>query len=285
MPAVPARARRPEPGTFPPRLFPVNWTIDIPADILPSLPPLPPELRTRLDDALARPAAQQPEWPDPDQVLAVRAVLEAVPPVTVPGEVDNLADQLAAVARGQAFLLQGGDCAETYVDNTEPHIRGNIRTLLQMAVVLTYGASLPVVKVARIAGQYAKPRSSDIDALGLKSYRGDMINGFAPDAAARDHDPSRLVRAYANASAAMNLVRALTSSGFSSLHLAHDWNREFVLTSPAGARYEALAGEIDRGLKFMSACGVADRNLQTAEIFASHEALVLDYERAMLRMD
>ena len=166
-------------------------------------------------------------------------------------------------------MLQGGDCAETFVDNTEPHIRANIRTLLQMAVVLTYGASMPVVKVARIAGQYAKPRSSDIDALGLRSYRGDMINGFAPDAAAREHDPSRLVRAYANASAAMNLVRALTSSGLASLHLVHDWNREFVRTSPAGARYEALASEIDRGLTFMSACGVDDRNLQTAEIYAS----------------
>ncbi len=154
-----------------------------------------------------------------------------------------------------------------------------------MAVVLTYGASMPVVKVARIAGQYAKPRSSDIDALGLKSYRGDMINGFAPDAAVREHDPSRLVRAYANASAAMNLVRALTSSGMASLQMVHDWNREFVRTSPAGARYEALAGEIDRGLRFMSACGVDDRNLQTAEIYASHEALVLDYERAMLRLD
>jgi 3-deoxy-7-phosphoheptulonate synthase len=141
-----------------------------------------------------------------------------------------------------------------------------------------------VVKVARIAGQYAKPRSSDIDALGLKSYRGDMINGFAPDAAAREHDASRLVRAYANASAAMNLVRALTASGLASLHQVHDWNREFVRTSPAGARYEALASEIDRGLTFMSACGVADHNLQTAEIYASHEALVLDYERAMLRL-
>ena len=154
-----------------------------------------------------------------------------------------------------------------------------------MAVVLTYGASMPVVKVARIAGQYAKPRSPDIDALGLPSYRGDMINGFAPDAAVREHDPSRLVRAYANASAAMNLVRALTSSGMAVLHAVHDWNREFVRTSPAGARYEALAGEIDRGLRFMSACGVDDRNLQTAEIYASHEALVLDYERAMLRLD
>ena len=261
----------------------MNWTVDIPIDQLPPLPPLTDELRQRLDAALARPAAQQPSW-DADAAKAMRTVLESVPPVTVPSEIEKLKRQLADVALGKAFLLQGGDCAETFVDNTEPHIRANIRTLLQMAVVLTYGASLPVVKVARIAGQYAKPRSADVDALGLKSYRGDMVNGFAPDAAVRAHDPSRLVRAYANASAAMNMVRALTSSGLASLHLVHDWNREFVRTSPAGARYEALAGEIDRGLRFMSACGVADRNLETAEIFASHEALVLDYERAMLRL-
>ncbi|MGB2921213.1 MAG: 3-deoxy-7-phosphoheptulonate synthase class II [Mycobacterium sp.] len=262
----------------------MNWTVDVPIDQLPDLPPLPEDLRQRLDAALARPALQQPSWPA-DQAKAMRTVLESVPPVTVPSEIERLKSHLADVARGKAFLLQGGDCAETFVDNTEPHIRANIRTLLQMAVVLTYGASTPVVKVARIAGQYAKPRSADIDALGLRSYRGDMINGFAPDAAVREHDASRLVRAYANASAAMNLVRALTSSGMASLQKVHDWNREFVRTSPAGARYEALAGEIDRGLRFMSACGVDDRNLQTAEIYASHEALVLDYERAMLRMD
>jgi 3-deoxy-7-phosphoheptulonate synthase len=261
----------------------VNWTVDVPIEQLPDLPPLPDDLRQRLDAALAKPAAQQPSW-DADQAKAMRTVLESVPPVTVPSEIEKLKGLLADVALGKAFLLQGGDCAETFVDNTEPHIRANIRTLLQMAVVLTYGASMPVVKLARIAGQYAKPRSADTDALGLKSYRGDMINGFAADAAAREHDPSRLVRAYANASAAMNLVRALTSSGLASLHLVHDWNREFVRTSPAGARYEALAGEIDRGLTFMSACGVDDRNLQTAEIYASHEALVLDYERAMLRL-
>ena len=262
----------------------MNWTVDVPIDQLPALPPLPEELRHRLDAALAKPALQQPSW-DLDQASAMRTVLESVPPVTVPAEIERLKAHLADIARGKAFLLQGGDCAETFVDNTEPHIRANIRTLLQMAVVLTYGASMPVVKVARIAGQYAKPRSADIDALGLKSYRGDMINGFAPDAAVRQHDPSRLVRAYANASAAMNLVRALTSSGLASLHAVHDWNREFVRTSPAGARYEALAGEIDRALTFMTACGVDDRNLQTAEIYASHEALVLDYERAMLRLD
>ena len=261
----------------------MNWTVDVPIDQLPALPPLPDELRQRLDTALAKPAAQQPGW-DAEQAKAMRTVLESVPPITVASEIERLKGLLADVARGEAFLLQGGDCAETFADNTEPHIRGNIRTLLQMAVVLTYGSSMPVIKVARIAGQYAKPRSSDIDALGLKSYRGDMINGFAPDAAVREHDASRLVRAYANASAAMNLTRALTAGGLASLDLVHDWNREFVRTSPAGARYEALAGEIDRGLRFMNACGVNDPNLQTAEIYASHEALVLDYERAMLRL-
>ncbi|EUA27980.1 class-II DAHP synthetase family protein [Mycobacterium xenopi 3993] len=160
----------------------MNWTVDIPIDQLPALPPLPPELRPgwTLHWRNRRPAAT---WPA-DQAKAMRTVLESVPPVTVPSEIVRLQELLAQVARGEAFFLQGGDCAETFTDNTEPHIRGNIRTLLQMAVVLTYGASMPVVKVARIAGQYAKPRSADVDALGLRSYRGDMINGFAPDATA-----------------------------------------------------------------------------------------------------
>ncbi|MFI6044322.1 class II 3-deoxy-7-phosphoheptulonate synthase [Nocardia sp. NPDC051321] len=261
----------------------MNWTVDVPIDRLPELPPLPIELRRRLDEALGRPALQQPSW-DREQAAQMRTVLESVPPICVPAEVEDLRAQLAEVARGEAFLMQGGDCAETFADNTEPHIRGNIRTLLQMAVVLTYGASLPVVKVARIAGQYAKPRSSDTDSLGLKSYRGDMINALVADAAQREHDPSRLVRAYANASAAMNLVRALTSAGMADLHKVHDWNRDFVAKSPAGARYEALAEEIDRGLAFMTACRVNDPSLSSARIYASHEALVLDYERAMLRL-
>jgi len=256
----------------------------VPIDRLPELPPLPENLRADLDAALAKPALQQPSWPE-EQASAMRTVLESVPPITVPREVEDLQEQLAAVARGEAFLLQGGDCAETFADNTEPHIKGNIRTLLQMAVVLTYGASTPVVKVARIAGQYAKPRSSDTDALGLPSYRGDMVNSLVADPAVRVHDPSRLIRAYANASAAMNLVRAVTAAGEADLHRVHDWNREFVSASPAGARYEALAAEIDRGLRFMDACGVIDPNLRSATIYASHEALVLDYERAMLRLD
>ena len=260
----------------------VNWTVDVPIDELPELPPLPGDLEARFRDAIGRPALQQPSWPA-DEARKMRTVLESVPPICMPAEVEALSTQLAEVAEGRAFLLQGGDCAETFADNTEPHIKGNIRTLLQMAVVLTYGASLPVVKLARIAGQYAKPRSSNTDALGLPSYRGDMVNGFPADEAVRAHDPSRLVRAYANAAAAMNLVRALTGSE-ADLRRVHDWNREFVRTSPAGARYEALASEIDRGLRFMDACGVTDSSLASAAIFASHEALVLDYERAMLRL-
>jgi 3-deoxy-7-phosphoheptulonate synthase len=266
-------------------LGPVNWTVDVPVDELPELPPLPADLRRKLDEALALPAAQQPPWPDAEQVRRVRAVLESVPPITVPAEIDRLQEQLGAVARGEAFLLQGGDCAETFADNTEPHIRGNVRTLLQMAVVLTYGASMPVVKVGRLAGQYAKPRSNDLDSLGLQSYRGDIINSLTATPQARIPDASRMIRAYANSGATMNLLRALTSTGMADLHRVHDWNKDFVLNSPAGERYDAIASEIDRALRFMSACGVQDHSLNATEIFASHEALLLDYERALLRMD
>jgi 3-deoxy-7-phosphoheptulonate synthase len=263
----------------------VNWTIDIPADSLPVLPPLPAELRSALDEALARPALQQPSWPDPDYTARVRTLLEAVPPITLPAEVDRLQEKLGQVARGEAFLLQGGDCAETFVDNTEAHLRGTIRTLLQMAVTLTYGTSMPVVKVARIAGQYAKPRSSDVDAQGLPSYRGDMVNGIEADPAIRRPDPVRMLRAYANASAAMNMVRAISSSGDADLHHVHEWNMDFVANSPAGARYERVARDIDRSLRFMSAAGVDDSSLRTVEMFSSHELLVLDYERALLRLE
>ncbi|HVW43157.1 MAG TPA: 3-deoxy-7-phosphoheptulonate synthase class II [Amycolatopsis sp.] len=263
----------------------MNWTVDVPVDTLPELPPLPPELRERLDAALGRPAAQQPEWPDAAATRRVRGVLESVPPITVPVEIDRLRSRLGMVARGEAFMLHGGDCAETFESNTEPHIRANLRTLLQMAVVLTYGASLPVVKVGRIAGQYAKPRSNTTDALGLPVYRGDIVNSLVAKPELRVPDPGRMIRAYANAGAAMNLVRALTASGLADLTKVHDWNKDFVRTSPAGERYEALAGEIDRGLRFMSACGVTDTSLHSTEIFASHEALLLDYERALLRLD
>ena len=238
-----------------------------------------------MSDALARPAAQQPAWPDPEAVAHVRAILETVPPVAVPAEVDRLQERLGMVARGEAFLLQGGDCAETFVDNTETHLRGTIRTLLQMAVVLTYGTSMPVVKVGRIAGQYGKPRSSETDVAGLPSYRGDMVNGPEPTPEARRPDPSRLVRAYANAAAAMNLARAITGAGLADLHHLHEWNMDFVRRSSAGERYERVATEIDRSLRFMSACGVEDSSLRTVELYASHEMLVLDYERSLLRPD
>jgi 3-deoxy-7-phosphoheptulonate synthase len=263
----------------------VSWTFDIPVETLPQLPPLPPALRTALDDALARPALQQPSWPDPEYVRRIRALLEAVPPITVPVEVDRLQEHLGAVARGEAFVLQGGDCAETFTDNTEEHLRGTLRTLLQMAVVLTYGTSMPLVKVARIAGQYAKPRSSDTDPLGLPSYRGDMVNAIEATADARRPDPGRMIRAYANAAAAMNLVRAVTGAGLADLHRLHEWNMDFVAGSNAGARYERVAQEIDRSLRFMAACGVDDSSLRTVEMYSSHELLILDYERAMLRLD
>ena len=261
----------------------MSWTIDIPKDVLPDLPPLPGDLNEQFQDAISRDAKQQPSW-DPNQAQYVRKILESVPPVVLGPEVEELKDQLADVANGKAFMLQGGDCAETFESNTEPHIRANVRTLLQMAAVLTYGASMPVVKLARIAGQYAKPRSSDLDANGLPNYRGDIVNGVEPTEEARRHDPARMVRAYANSSAAMNLVRALTTSGTADLHHINDWNREFVTNSPAGARYEALGREISRSLAFMDACGVRDDNLRTSNVYASHEALLVDYERAMLRL-
>ena len=261
----------------------MSWTIDIPKDVLPDLPPLPGDLNEQFQDALSRDAKQQPAW-DPNQAQYVRKILESVPPVVLGPEVEELKTQLADVANGKAFMLQGGDCAETFESNTEPHIRANVRTLLQMAAVLTYGASTPVVKLARIAGQYAKPRSSDLDANGLPNYRGDIVNGVEPTEEARRHDPARMVRAYANSSAAMNLVRALTASGTADLHNINDWNREFVTNSPAGARYEALGREISRSLAFMDACGVRDDNLRTSNVYASHEALLVDYERAMLRL-
>src|SRR4051812_24499233 len=263
----------------------MTWTVDVPVAALPELPPLPRALAVALEDALNRPAAQQPPWPDPDYLTRVRTLLESVPPIAVPVEVDLLQRRLGEVARGKAFLLQGGDCAETFQDNTEPHLRGTIRTLLQMAVVLTYGTEMPVIKVGRIAGQYAKPRSADYDAAGLPSYRGDMVNALAATEAGRRPDPGRLVRAYANAAAAMNLARAITGAGLADLHRLHEWNMDFVRQSSAGERYERVAGEIERSLQFMSACGVDDSSLRTVDLFVSHEMLVLDYERAMLRLD
>jgi 3-deoxy-7-phosphoheptulonate synthase len=238
-----------------------------------------------LDRWRSLPRAQKPPWPDEAAVADVANLLGSVPSVVAPYEVDQLRDRLALVADGQAFLLQGGDCAETFADNTETHLLANARTLLQMAVVLTYGASLPVVKVGRVAGQYAKPRSAELDALGLPAYRGDMINSLDTTPEARVADPQRMIRAYANASSAMNMMRAYLGGGMADLHAVHDWNKGFVRTSAAGQRYEAIGREIDRALGFMQACGVTDdQALRTVTLYCSHEALVLEYERALTRV-
>jgi 3-deoxy-7-phosphoheptulonate synthase len=230
-------------------------------------------------------AAQQPQWPDPAELADVTNVLSTVPPIAAAFEVDRLRQRLGEVARGEAFLLQGGDCAETFEDNTEPHLRGVIRTLLQMAIVLTYAASMPVVKLGRIAGQYAKPRSAATDESGLPSYRGDMINGIDATPSERTPDPRRMVRAYANSAAAMNTLRSFANGGLADLHAVHDWNKDFVRTSRAGARYEQIATEIDRALGFMRACHVDDPEMRTTELYCSHEALILDYEHALTRLD
>ena len=245
----------------------------------------PAKLRARLEDGLARPAAQQPTWPDRERASAVRWMLGQAPPITFPGEVDRAREALGRVATGSAFVLQGGDCAETFAGNTAEHIRGNIRTLLQMAAVLTYGASMPIVTLGRMAGQYAKPRSADVDSSGLPVYRGDMVNSLTADPKGRVPDPTRMLRAYANATSTMNMVRAVVASGLSSVDQVHKWNKDFIRTSAAGARHERLAAGVERALRYIEACGVDRRELHAAEIFASHEALVLDYEQGMLRLD
>src|SRR4051794_30295199 len=231
------------------------------------------------------PRVQMPPWPETAEVASVCQVLDNVPSIVAPYEVDQLRLKLAEVAEGRAFLLQGGDCAETFADNTESHLLANARTLLQMAVVLTYGASLPVVKVGRVAGQYTKPRSSPTDALGLPAYRGDMINSLAADPQARLADPQRMIRAYANASSAMNMLRAYLGGGMADLHAVHDWNKGFVRHSAAGQRYEAIGREIDRAMGFMRACGVTDNEaLRSVTLYCSHEALALEYERPLTRV-
>ena len=241
-----------------------------------------------LDAWRDRPAAQQPDWPDPAAVAAITREIARIPPLVFAGECDNLTQRLAAVARGEAFVLQGGDCAETFDGSTADAIRGKLRTLLQMAVVLTYAASVPVVKIGRLAGQFAKPRSSSTetrDGIELPAYRGDAINGLEFTAEARTPDPWRMLRACHYAAATLNLCRAFTQGGYADLRQVHTWNTDFVAASPAGRRYEALAGEIDRALTFMHASGTDPAEFRTVEFYSSHEALLLDYERAMTRID
>jgi 3-deoxy-7-phosphoheptulonate synthase len=248
----------------------------------------PPTASTPAQDDLGLDAwrslavAQQPNWPDAAALREVAATLAELPPLVVTSEIDQLRERLASVARGEAFLLQGGDCAETFATSSQSDIAGKARLLLQMAVVLTYGASMPVVKLGRIAGQYAKPRSSDVDASGLPSYRGDMVNELAGE---RTPDPRRLLRAYSTAASTLNLLRAYAGGGLASLDRVHAWNAAFARSTETGSRYEKLASEIDRAVRFMRACGVHDAALETVELYASHEALILEYERALTRVE
>jgi 3-deoxy-7-phosphoheptulonate synthase len=241
-----------------------------------------------LDSWRSLPAAQQPDWPDRAALDEVVAELAGVPPLVFAGECDRLKDDLAAVARGEAFVLQGGDCAETFAGATADDVRNKLKTLLQMAIVLTYAGSVPVVKIGRMAGQFAKPRSKPTEARGgveLPAYRGDMVNGFDFTAEARRPDPRRLLRAYHSAAVTLNLCRAFTKGGYADLRQVHAWNQDFVAESPAGRRYEQLAREIDKAIQFMSACGADAPEFHTVEVYSSHEALILDYDRALTRID
>jgi 3-deoxy-7-phosphoheptulonate synthase len=237
------------------------------------------------------PAAQQPAWPDRDSLDSSVAELSAMPPLVFAGEARRLQNVLSEVAAGEAFVLQAGDCAESFGEFNADAIRDKLKVILQMAVVLTYGAGVPVVKVGRIAGQFAKPRSSQteqIDGIELPSFRGHMINGEEPTTAARIPDPGRMVRAYHQSASTLNLLRAFTRGGFADLTQVHSWNQQFVSRSEQGRRYDAIAAEIDRALRFMAACGIdlaGEANLHQVELFTTHEALVLDYEEALTRKD
>jgi 3-deoxy-7-phosphoheptulonate synthase len=241
-----------------------------------------------LDAWRGLPVAQQPDWADRTEVAAVTTELAKQPPLVFAGECDQLKDRLAAVARGEAFVLQGGDCAETFDGSGADAVRNKLKTLLQMAVVLTYAGSVPVVKIGRMAGQFAKPRSKPTevrDGMELPAYRGDAVNGFDFTPEARRNDPRRLLQAYYCSAMTLNLARAFTKGGYADLRQVHAWNQDFVRQSPAGQRYERLAGEIDRALAFMKACGANPEEFHGVEFYSSHEALLLEYERALTRTD
>ena len=234
------------------------------------------------------PAEQQPEWPDQAALQDARQRLAALPPLVFAGECDELRARLAAAAQGEAFVLMGGDCAERFTGANADEIRAKLKTVLQMAVVLTYAASVPVVKIGRIAGQYAKPRSANletIDGQSLPVFRGDSVNGLEFTEDARTPDPGRLVEAYHRSSATLNLVRAFTQGGYADLRQMHAWNTDFVRDSSAGERYEQVATEIDRALAFMRAIGADPEELHRVEFYAGHEALLLDYEKPLTRID
>lgn len=230
---------------------------------------------------------QQPQWPDSTAVAAASAEVAALPPLVFAGEVDQLRERLGAAARGEAFLLQGGDCAETFAGATATQIRDRVKTILQMAVVLTYGASMPVIKMGRMAGQFAKPRSSDFETRGdvtLPAYRGDIVNGYDFTPESRTADPKRIVQGYHTAASTLNLIRAFTQGGYADLRLVHYWNKGFT-ENPQNQRYEQMAKEIDRAVKFMIACGADFDELKRTEFYTGHEGLLMDYERPMTRID
>ncbi len=236
-------------------------------------------------------AAQSPLWPDEAHLGRVEQQLAAKPPLVFAGEARRLRAQLAAAAEGRAFLLQAGDCAESFSDSSADAIRDKLKVILQMAVALTYAAGVPVVKVGRIAGQFAKPRSEayeEREGVRLDAFRGHIVNDEAFTPAARRPNPERLLDAYHQSVATLNLLRAFTTGGFASLTRVHAWNQQFVTNSPEGKRYEVLADDIDRALNFMRACGVhldEDHELSSVDFYISHEALILPYEQALTRQD
>jgi 3-deoxy-7-phosphoheptulonate synthase len=243
------------------------------------------------DSWRARPVQQMPQYDDADALARVEAQLQRYPPLVFAGEARRLEERLAEVAAGRAFLLQGGDCAESFAEFHPDNIRDTLRVLLQMAVVLTYGAAMPVVKVGRMAGQFAKPRSAPTEAVGgleLPSYRGDIVNALEFEATARVPDPARQIQAYAQAAATLNLLRAFTDGGYAALTRVHAWMLGFVERSPQAERYQDMADRISEALAFMTACGVTDANtpeIKRTALYTSHEALLLGFEQAMTRID
>jgi len=242
-------------------------------------------------DALFTPglvAAQQPNWPDKDALARAVEQLRTFPPLVFAGECDTLKEKIAEAAEGRAFWLQGGDCAETFAGATADSIRNRMKTILQMAAVLQYGASLPVLKVGRMAGQFAKPRSNDNETRGnitLPAYRGDAVNDLEFTLESRTPDPQRLVRVYQTSVSTLNLVRAFTHGGFADLRRVHEWNKGFIRDSAVGERYEQMANEIGRALAFMQSAGVDPDAFRSVDLYSSHEALILEYERALTRID
>lgn len=244
-----------------------------------------------VDSWRGKPVEQAPEYPDEAKLKATEASLRGFPPLVFAGEARNLKARLAKVAEGKAFLMQGGDCAESFAEFHADNIRDTFKVLLQMATVLTFAGSCPIVKVGRMAGQFAKPRSAPTEKVGdveLPSYRGDIINGIEFDGGRRAPDPDRLVRAYNQAAATLNLLRAFAQGGFADLHQVNRWNLDFVADSPQGAQYAELSERIDESLAFMEACGLtgtAVPQLRETEFYTSHEALLLWYEEALTRQD